>query len=173
MDVYNNMTHLLICYQYHSLLASHTLFSLHMKSYTKTWESVLLLVNNKGADQPARISDPRLDHWAPQWAVYWLFCAFGGLITTSPQPLSLKQLQQITEKTTTKKIKQGFSYDEDTWQRFTDCIIHVLKQRQKSYAHQRETTGSSSDYLPLRPFSNLQHLLKERGSEFFPLRTVP
>ena len=42
--------------------------------------------------------------------------------------------------------------------------------------HQRETSGLSSDSLQLRPFSNLELLLKEfapRGSKFFPLRAVP
>ena len=35
--------------------------------------------------------------------------------------------------------------------------------------HQRETTGSNSDSLQLRPFSKLE----PRGSEFFSLRAVP
>ena len=44
----------------------------------------------------------------------------------------------------------------------------------KNYAHQRETSGTSSDSLQLRPFSKWELLLKEqkfapRGSEFFPL----
>ena len=47
----------------------------------------------------------------------------------------------------------------------------------KSYAHQRETTGSRSEIFQLRPFSKWELLLKERicfqGSEFFPLRAVP
>ena len=50
---------------------------------------------------------------------------------------------------------------------------------EKSYVHQRETIGSSSDsLLQLRPFSKLEPLLKKkefapRGSEFFPLSAVP
>ena len=38
----------------------------------------------------------------------------------------------------------------------------ALPEGRKSYAHQRETTGSSSDSLQLHPFSNLELLLKER-----------
>ena len=49
-------------------------------------------------------------------------------------------------------------------------------ERRTGYAHQRETTGTNRDYLPLRPFSKLELLLKERicsQREFFPLRVVP
>ena len=46
----------------------------------------------------------------------------------------------------------------------------------KSYAHQRETTGLSSDSLQLCPFSKWKLLLNKEfapsGSEFFPLRTI-
>ena len=37
-----------------------------------------------------------------------------------------------------------------------------LPERWKTYAHQRETTGSSSDSLQLRPFSKWELLIKER-----------
>ena len=46
----------------------------------------------------------------------------------------------------------------------------------KSYAHQRETTRSSSDSLQLRPFSKWNFSKRKefapRGSEFFPLKAV-
>ena len=35
-------------------------------------------------------------------------------------------------------------------------------EHRKSYAHQRETTGSSNDSLQLHPFSKWKLLLKER-----------
>ena len=49
----------------------------------------------------------------------------------------------------------------------------ALPECRKKYTHQRETTGSSSDSLQLRPFSKWE-LEKDvpRGSEYFPLRTV-
>ena len=40
----------------------------------------------------------------------------------------------------------------------------MLLEHCKIYAHQRETTGSSSDSLQLRPFSKGELLLKERIS---------
>ena len=47
----------------------------------------------------------------------------------------------------------------------------------KSNAHQRETTVTSSDLHQLCSLTKLELLLKERiaprGSEFFPLRSVP
>ena len=51
------------------------------------------------------------------------------------------------------------------------------KNAEKSYVHQRETTGTSNDSLQLRPFLKWEILLKKRtcprGSELFPLRVVP
>ena len=65
-------------------------------------------------------------------------------------------------------------------------ITNSVARTLKNYAHQRESTGPSSDCLQLRPFSEWELLLKERtgyqrerkelaprGSEFFPLRAVP
>ena len=53
----------------------------------------------------------------------------------------------------------------------------ALPARWKSYAHQRETTGSSNDSLQLRPFSNSETSLKGKNpppkSEFLPLWVVP
>ena len=51
------------------------------------------------------------------------------------------------------------------------------KNADKVYAHQRETTGSSSDSLHLRPFFKLEIFLKGKNllpelSEFFPLSAV-
>ena len=40
--------------------------------------------------------------------------------------------------------------------------ISGIARTPKSYVHQRETTGSSSDSLQLHPFSKWELLLKER-----------
>ena len=70
---------------------------------------------------------------------------------------------------------------------YFNCVIDIgVASTPKKLAHQRETTGSSSDSLQLRPFSKWELLLKDRicslweqieyapsGSKFFPLRAVP
>ena len=52
----------------------------------------------------------------------------------------------------------------------------VVRMLRKSYAHQRETTGPSSDSLRLRPFSKWELLLRKefahRGSKCCPLKEV-
>ena len=41
-------------------------------------------------------------------------------------------------------------------------VLNGVARTLKSYSHQRETTGSSSNSLQLLPFSKLELLLKER-----------
>ena len=53
-----------------------------------------------------------------------------------------------------------------------------MARTRKKYAHQGDTTGTSSDYLQLRSFLKIETSLKGKnllpsGSEFFPLRAVP
>ena len=62
---------------------------------------------------------------------------------------------------------------------YTSILCNGVATKLKIYAHQRETIGTSSDFLQLRPFSKCE-LLKGNnslpegasGSEFFPLRAV-
>ena len=66
---------------------------------------------------------------------------------------------------------------------YLNLIIHVQARAQpdscKSYAHQRETTGSSSGSLQLCPFPKCELLLKESicsqrgaGSKYFRFRAA-
>ena len=63
----------------------------------------------------------------------------------------------------TIKVRSGINYRTQpnkhtvTFQKFYPLFKSVdngVARMLKSYAHQRETTGSSNDFLQLRPFSN-------------------